>query len=204
MLEHPYLAHYEMKENSMLVDLGATTGDFLGHVLNDLRRTNSHLLCIEPSTWAIHHLSNFIDTHDFEHASLLSCYTGATNGFVSFASTNSCLLNHVESIEQHFPHKQTKVNMVPILTLDTIIGMCGYNIDFIKCDIEGAELDTFLNCEHIRRIKYLAIAAYHIVDGEPTWKKLIPFFEKNDFSIKTFEIPGDSFSFMIYANYEGI
>lgn len=202
MLEHPYLAHYKIKPKSMNVDLGATTGDFLKEILPTLKETNSRLLCIEPSVWAVPQLSVYIDIYAQNHASLLSCAVGKEHGFVSFTCTNSALLNHLTDIPQNFPHKMLHTKLVSMITLDTVIEICGGHIDFIKCDIEGAELDAFLSCKSIKSIDNFAIAAYHIVDHEPTYKKLIPFFEANEFKITTYSIPNDNYSFMIYGTKE--
>lgn len=61
--------------------------------------------------------------------------------------------------------------------------------------------ETFLNSKLIKNVKNLAIASYHIVDGEETWIKLKKFFEDSDFEViyekeKYFDFDPQS---MIYA-----
>lgn len=60
-------------------------------------------------------------------------------------------------------------------------------LDFIKFDIEGAELEAVKGCEKtMKKFKPdFAIASYHIVDGQPTSKKLEDWFKSRDYSSDT-------------------
>jgi len=60
-------------------------------------------------------------------------------------------------------------------------------IDFIKMDIEGAEIEALDGCiETIRELKpNFAIASYHIVNGEQTYIKVEDFFKRNKYPYKT-------------------
>jgi hypothetical protein len=60
-------------------------------------------------------------------------------------------------------------------------------LDFIKMDIEGAEIEALEGC--VLTIEKLqpnfAIASYHIVDGAPTYIKVEEFFQKMNYPYKT-------------------
>lgn len=60
-------------------------------------------------------------------------------------------------------------------------------LDFIKMDIEGAEIEALDGC--VQTIENLqpnfAIASYHIVDGAPTYIKVEEFFKKMNYPYKT-------------------
>jgi len=60
-------------------------------------------------------------------------------------------------------------------------------LDFIKMDIEGAEIEAMDGC--VETLKTLApdfaIASYHIVNGEPTYVKLEEFFRKHNYPCRT-------------------
>lgn len=60
-------------------------------------------------------------------------------------------------------------------------------IDFIKMDIEGAEIEAIDGCrETIKRFSpNFAIASYHIVNGEPTYLKLEKMFQEMGYPFKT-------------------
>ena len=60
-------------------------------------------------------------------------------------------------------------------------------LDFIKMDIEGAEIEALDGCvQTIEKLKpNFAIASYHIVDGAPTYIKVEKFFQKMNYPYKT-------------------
>lgn len=56
-------------------------------------------------------------------------------------------------------------------------------VDFITMDIEGAEIEALEGAKETLRnndVK-LAIASYHKIDGQPTYKTIIPMMEKIGF-----------------------
>lgn len=66
-------------------------------------------------------------------------------------------------------------------------------LDFIKMDIEGAEIEALAGA--INTIKTLksnfAIATYHLVNGERTYIKVEQFFKKLNYPYKTVTIRGN-------------
>lgn len=60
-------------------------------------------------------------------------------------------------------------------------------LDFIKMDIEGAEIEALEGCiQTIEKLKpNFAIASYHIVDGAATYIKVEEFFKKRNYPYKT-------------------
>jgi hypothetical protein len=60
-------------------------------------------------------------------------------------------------------------------------------IDFIKMDIEGAEIQAMQGAIHVlKKFKpNLAIASYHIVDNKPTYLWLENFFKAINYPYKT-------------------
>lgn len=77
---------------------------------------------------------------------------------------------------------------VPADTLDSIVG--GQRVDFLKMDIEGAEMAALAGAEAVLRgATKVVIAAYHLVDGEPTYPDVIAFLEARGFRT-IFTFPG--------------
>ncbi|WP_445454826.1 FkbM family methyltransferase [Flavobacterium sp. 25HG05S-40] len=65
-------------------------------------------------------------------------------------------------------------------------------LDFIKMDIEGAEIEALDGCVTVIQ-KYkpnFAIASYHIVNGQPTYIKVEEFFKKINYPFKTVTFRG--------------
>ncbi len=182
MLDHEYLKNWQIQPNSLIIDLGATTGEFEQEFMPHIKENNARVICFEPAYWNLVHLIKFIEENLKENAVVMSTAVSSVNSFIEFVTADSGVLNHIGTVEQNWEHKEVYRTMMPSMTMDTVITIFG-EIDFLKCDIEGAELEVFLNCKKLRKIKNLAIAAYHIVDGEPTWKKLKVFFELNGFEV---------------------
>jgi len=74
-------------------------------------------------------------------------------------------------------------------TLDNLINKMGLRrIDFLKADIEGAEIEMLGGAKKAlinKIIKNFAIASYHIIDGKMTFKSLENTFRKFDYFVKT-------------------
>jgi 3-dehydroquinate dehydratase len=79
---------------------------------------------------------------------------------------------------------------IEVDTLDNILEELGVTrVDFIKMDIEGAEIQALEGME--RTLKEndvrLVIAAYHEVDGKPTWKTIVPWLKQMGFRVRVRE-----------------
>jgi len=202
MLEHDYLKYWKMQDNSVIVDLGATFGDFGIHVRDDLIRTNSKMVNVEPMPFAVQQLSTLMQYDKQVHYSLLAVGVGAECGTEEFTECDASVLNHLSRIDQKFPNKEVGKFNIPIIDFPTLLDMVGGKIDFIKCDIEGAELEFFVNQKNnglLGRVGSMAIASYHVVDGEATWKTLMPYFHSLGLSVIHEFIEGDDFSDMLYV-----
>ena len=184
-MEHAYLDHYEMRENDVLLDLGATQGDFLMDILPMLKQKNAHLFCVEPELYNLSMLASYIAEGAMQHASVISGMSGAKTGMGNLVVTDQALLHHGSLVDkQQWDYIERGVARVPVYRLQTLVDLCGGRIDFLKCDIEGGEIATFLGstwdpCD----IRNMAIAAYHVVDGDRTWNRLIPFLRNMGYQV---------------------
>jgi hypothetical protein len=82
--------------------------------------------------------------------------------------------------------KGDKYEEVEVDTLDNIVSGLGVKkVNYIKMDIEGAEIEAFQGMEGILKDKEvkLAIAAYHDFTGEPTYKTLVTRLETEEFQV---------------------
>lgn len=66
-------------------------------------------------------------------------------------------------------NRTTTLNRVPTFTLSQIADLCGLRrVDFIKCDIEGAETEVFKDAGFFARFKPRIIVETHVVKGVGT------------------------------------
>lgn len=68
-------------------------------------------------------------------------------------------------------------------TLDNVVSELGVNkVNFIKIDVEGAELEVLEGAERVlKTAKKVAVAAYHPRDGKQTWPEVKRFLEARGF-----------------------
>ena len=208
MLEHDYLKYWKMENESIIVDLGATYGDFGKAILPDLKSTKSKLFCVEPAPFAVRELCNWVQGELYKNIVVLSTGVGTETTHATFTECNAGVLNHMESIPQNFPNTEVSKFIAPTIDLVTLLSIVSdkdnLGIDFIKCDIEGAELEFFVdavNNDLYDFVDHMAIASYHIVDGEPTWKTLLPYFKNLGMEVIHEFVEGDAFSDMLYVRW---
>ena len=185
LCDHNYLKHYTIKENDKILDLGASLGEFELDNLKELQNKNCNIVCVEPTMWCLDKLvQNMQMNFTLDKFMILSVGTYKYDTNLSFENTTAhvlnCLTKHSEIKDQYGVSSEN--SKVPVISLDTLLSITG-EIDFCKCDIEGSELDTFLNCMNIKKIKNLAIAAYHIVDNQETWIKLKYHFDSINYEV---------------------
>jgi len=184
--DHNYLKYYKPEEGDTIIDLGASLGEFEDDNYKVLKDDNCFIVCVEPTLWCVERLIPFMKSRfDENKFMILSTGTYKYNSCALFNNTSAHVLNcsdvSTETMSKYDVHSN-KV-LTPVITLDTVIDIVNFEIDFVKCDIEGSELETFLDCKNIRQIKNLAIASYHKRDNEETWIKLAPFFQQNGFDV---------------------
>lgn len=173
-----YLKYYEPKPGDTIVDLGAGTGafeDYYAHKLNGCK-----LYLIEAFIGSI----QVLHSHHADHT-ILHTLVGSIDGTEDFVITTQSATNYKKSTNQdvtRWGQQNVETVSLPVMSLNTLLEKTG-PIDFLKCDIEGSELEVFMNCEKLHQIKNMSIASYHIVDGEATYKKLKPFFESLGFNV---------------------
>lgn len=185
MLDHNYLKHYQLKENDIILDLGACTGEFAQQHLKEIKDNNCLYVAVEPSRWNVQHLNQFL-MNELPHNSML-LNTGVWSSEESFKFIektanvmNSFEIHNDNNLSEFFGVKSSNEYFAPILSLQTILNVINKPVNFLKCDIEGAELEVFLSYlkhNYRQNILNFAIASYHIIDNERTHIKLKAAFE---------------------------
>lgn len=184
MLDHNYLFYKPIEENDRILILGATGGDFIKEHRREIISKNAFVVNVEPMLDGIIELAKFIRVAMPNNACILSCATSNYHTIETMDIRDNLITSTLQSrpeTNMRWPMPLLYQAKVPVLTLDTIILMCD-KVDKIFCDIEGSEIETFAHSGLVGDVPYVAIAAYHMRDGEPTHVALTNIF-KNTHSI---------------------
>jgi FkbM family methyltransferase len=128
-----------MKEDSTVLDIGANVGWFSLHVANQFR--NVTVCAFEPIPYAFECLKNNISLNNFTNIKPLNI--GLSNErktrefYCDPVRCGSASLTNIAEVEN------VDVILCEVRTLDDVVKENNTTVDFIKCDVEGAELFVF-------------------------------------------------------------
>ncbi|MEZ4856616.1 MAG: FkbM family methyltransferase [Gelidibacter sp.] len=182
-----YQHFYKVKQGDKVIDGGANVG-ILSLLFSKKVGKKGHVYCFEPDVYNIPMLQANFELNDMTanysvHKELL----WSKNTLVDFQESGT-----VASSALWFSDTKSVVKK-QAMTLDSWCEQHAVKqLDFIKMDIEGAELEAVEGCrELIKKLKpNFAIASYHMVDGEPTYIKLETFFKSIGYPVKTKKFSG--------------
>lgn len=138
-----------IRPGDQVVDAGAGEGFFTRYAL----MKNANLLAIEPVAEIAEALKHTFASEIVEgRVKVLPVALGSASGVVNF------LVDRARPFEGRIGSEGIPV---PVKSLDRIVG--DQRVDFIKMDIEGAEVDAVLGAEYLIRSQKprLSIAVYH-------------------------------------------
>lgn len=199
--DHDYHKYWKMTENALIYDLGASAGEYEDDYKADILKNNAKILCVEPGLQALPELVRYVQTNMANNAMIVSCGLSSHSGILDMYVTDNIWCNTLKGYEQ-LAGSCSPVGYVPIpcVTFQDLFAMSGSRpIDFVKADIEGAELDIIDDTAEEMPVKNWAIAAYHIVNGERTGAKLKERLERKGYTVVHDYYPQFPFSDMIYA-----
>lgn len=178
-LDHNYLYYAPLKENDVVVILGATHGDFVREYKNEILAKNITVINVEPTLEGVLHLSNYIKQNMPENACVVSCAIADIPTTLSMDIRDNLITSTLENrpeTNERWPMKLLYKQKTLVLTLDNILEAVG-KVDKLFMDIEGSEIEVLLPSEKILTVPYVAVAAYHIRNGQPTSSILTTWFE---------------------------
>lgn len=178
-----YQHFYKVKSGDVIIDAGANCGH-LSIFFSKLVGNNGIVYAFEPDVFNIKRIKNNEDLNKdlsknikieelllWNENKLIDFYEAGTVGSsaVWIPDSDKCVQKEAVKIDDWVERNNIK------------------KLDFIKMDIEGAEIEALDGC--VQTIKNLkpdfAIASYHIVDGEATYIKVEDFFKKMNYPYKT-------------------
>ena len=175
-----YEKYYKLKKGDVVVDIGANIGIFTVKAGNE-----GVVIAIEPEKNNLRVLERNIGINGLKNVVVIPKGVWSKKDKMRFYLTStlsSSLVNNRRTDSKH----TNKFIEIEVDTLDNMLKELRINrVDFIKMDIEGAEIEALKGLkESLKNTNVkLAIAAYHEVNGDATMKAIIPELEKLNFKV---------------------
>lgn len=182
-----------MGKDPIIIDAGSNKGEWA----EILAPTVKEIHLFEPNEIFLHYTMvkfDYLDNVIYNNVGLFS--VNKISPFYYFINSNNGLSSVFKNqiwIDMGLPMKEGKINVV---TLDHYWHNKGYDIDFLKIDVEGADFDVLLGAIELlraKRIKFIQIEhSEHILLSGHSWGELVTFvrslgYELYDFTGLKFE-----------------
>lgn len=156
-----YERHRSIKDDDVIIDAGAYPGEFTVYAARKAKK----VIALEPDHQNAEKLRNNIKYNGLDNVVVIERALWDSTEEKLFASRN----DPKSTIDEEGD------DSVSATTVDTLLEKLDIDkIDFIKIDIEGAEVEALKGAD--RAIKetepFFAIATYHERDGEKTFQKI--------------------------------
>lgn len=182
-----YQHYYKVKKGDVIIDGGANVG-LLTLLFSKIVGEKGHVFAFEPDTYNIKMLNdNFKLNETHSNYCVQKELLWSKNTEINFQESGT-----VASSALWFSGDDNIVKKKAV-TLDSWLSQNNIKqLDYIKMDIEGAELEAVEGCvEVIKKFRpNFAIASYHMVNNEPTYIKLEAFFKSIDYPFITKKFSG--------------
>ncbi len=178
-----YQHFYKVKHEDVILDAGANCGH-LSIFFSKLVGKDGLVYAFEPDKFNIERINKNIELNATlaDNIRIEELLLWNENKWVNFYEAGT-----VGSSAVWIPDAAQCVQKEAIRIDDWVQKNNIKKLDFIKMDIEGAEIEALDGCmQIIENLKpNFAIASYHIVDGEATYIKVEKFFQKMNYPYKT-------------------
>ncbi len=182
-----YYQHlYKIKSEDIVMDAGANDG-YLTLLFSKLIGKNGKVYAFEPDAINIKNIAKNIalDKSLLDNIKIEELLLWNSNEKIDFYEAGT-----VGSSAIWVPDANKTVKKQAVTIDSWVLENNIQKLDFIKMDIEGAEIKAIEGClETIKTLKpNFAIASYHIVNDEPTYIKLEKFFTALNYPVKTLKL----------------
>lgn len=178
-----YQYFYKVKANDFILDAGANCGH-LSIFFSKLIGKGGIVYAFEPDKFNIERIENNrkLNKDLADNIKIEELLIWNENKLVDFYEAGT-----VGSSAVWIPDTDKLVQKEAVRIDDWVVKNNIKKLDFIKMDIEGAEIEALDGCvQTIENLKpNFAIASYHIVDGDATYIKVEEFFKKRNYPCKT-------------------
>jgi FkbM family methyltransferase len=194
-----YQHFYNVKKDDVVIDAGANVGVLSLYFSKKVGDSGS-VFSFEPDRYNITEINNNIELNPGtqKNIKIQNQLLWNTNTLVDFQESGT-----VGSSAVWFSGNENIVKKQAV-TIDSWVNDSKIErLDYIKMDIEGAEIEALEGCiETIKKYQpKFAIASYHIVNNEPTYLQLERFFESIEYPFKT--VFFDNHEIITFAGFKG-
>lgn len=181
-----YLKHHNIMEDNIIFDLGSFEGIF--SVYASLKAKKGKVFSFEPDLRNFGHLTQNLTLNNLNNIFPIPFAIGGSNGkkfLQKRVNENASFLSH---LSLHHSKEDLDIQETFSLTLDDFSDFIGLEkIDFIKMDVEGAELEILEGCKKIIEKFHpdFAIASYHILNGKQTRPSVEKFLSDRGYNVET-------------------
>ena len=175
-----YERKYHLRKGDVAIDVSAGFGNDAAVYSREVG-DEGKVISIEPAKNNLMCLKKNIELNKLKNVTVIQ------KGLWSKKDRLRFYLNPVPGGHSLVTHQDDAIKIIEIEvdTLDNILRQLGIDrVNFIKIDIEGAEIEALKGMKETLRnndVK-LAIASYHKVNGEPTYKTIIPMMREMGFN----------------------
>ncbi|MEM0541966.1 FkbM family methyltransferase [Flavobacterium sp. j3] len=192
-----YQHFYKVKTGDIVIDAGANCGH-LSIFFSKLVGQNGKIFAFEPDKFNIERIKhNIVLNPDLaDNIKIEEVLLWDKNELIDFHEAGT-----VGSSAIWKPDAESCVKKQAV-TIDSWVAANNIDkLDFIKMDIEGAEIEALAGCVNtIKELKpNFAIASYHIVNKEMTYIKVEQFFKAINYPCKTVRFRGNEI--ITFAGY---
>jgi len=198
-----YLQNYRIKEGDIVFDCGAYCGSTT-YFLSKAAGENGKVFAFEPDEENFNALLKNIELHNLKNVIPIKKGLWSKSDTLEF-NEEASLGGAITSITARLFNK--KIRKIEVVSLSDIFAE--YNLDkinFVKMDIEGAEIQAIEGAKEFIKEKNInfAIASYHIVDGKMTYETLENIFRNIGYNFKTIKgFEGVANEIITYASKNG-
>jgi FkbM family methyltransferase len=180
-VDNIYEQHHQPKEGDIVIDAGAHIGIYAVRAAKAVVPGKGLVTAIEPDDHNVKFLQKNIAANDLTNVVIVQKGVWSEAGKLKLYSGNYSMTPSFY-LQEWQVKESTEVE---VDTLDNIIEGLGIRrVDFIKMDVEGAELEALKGMkETLRSNVKLAISAYHEQDGKATYKTIVPWLKSKRFRV---------------------
>lgn len=163
-----YELHYQIKPGDVVVDGGGFQGVFTLYAAAKVGPTG-RVIVFEPDERLYRLLEQNVKTNQFTNVTLVKKGLWSSETTLRFDSRGNTSRLELDGDQDHL------ITTVPVTSLDSEVKRLGIDrVDFIKMNIEGAEIEAVQGCREVmsQMSPSFAIASDHIRDGEPTARRV--------------------------------
>ncbi len=163
-----YLAKYSLKKGDVVIDCGAYVGEFTLYAAKAVGPTGK-VIAFEPDEKMFMKFMANIALNRVENVVAINKGLWSSDGYLKFVGDN------IKGYSFMLAGDTAGAVEVPVVSLDNEMARINIEkVDFIKADVEGAELELLKGAGKTLGAKRvnLVIASYHMLEGKKTFGRV--------------------------------